>query len=105
MPSSLRKFLSWLAAMITPAPAVKPTMTECDMKLTSVPSRKRPMVNSITPTRKASVSARTTYWSEAGTAMALSAEAMTSDPATVGPDTSCQDEPNSAATIAGIMPA
>ena len=63
------------------------------------------MPNSSTPTRKASVSPRTTYWAEAGSAMALSAENMTSEPATVGPDTNCQDEPNSAPTMAGIMPA
>ncbi len=37
--------------------------------------------------------------------MALSAENITSEPATVGPDTSCQEEPKSAATMAGIMPA
>ena len=97
--------MSWLAAMITPAPAVKPMMTECEMKLTSTPSLKNAHDNSITPTRKASVSASSTYCADAGSAIALSAENITSEPATVGPDTSCQEEPNSAATTAGIMPA
>ena len=37
-----KKFFTWLTAISTAAPAVKPTTTVCDTKLTSVPSRSAP---------------------------------------------------------------
>ena len=40
-----KKFLTWLSAISTAAPAVKPTTTVCDTKLTSVPKRSRPNSN------------------------------------------------------------
>ena len=48
-----KKFFTWLAAMRKAAPAVKPTITVCEMKLTSAPSRARPMASCMRPTSKA----------------------------------------------------
>ncbi len=63
------------------------------------------MPNSTTPAGQASVSPKAIYCAEAGPAMAPSAENMTLVPATAGPETSCHEEPESAATNAGITPA
>ena len=48
---------SWLTRMRMPAPAVKPTITGCEMKFTSRPSRSTPSASMQRPARKASVAA------------------------------------------------
>ena len=75
------------------------------MKLTRVPSRAAPMATWIAPTMKVRVMAKTTYCSEPGGAITLRALNSTMEAAVVGPDTKCQEEPNSAATMAGTMAA
>ena len=100
-----KKFLTWLAAISTAAPAVKPTTTVCDTKLTRVPSRSAPSASWNTPTRKVSVSTRPTNSGEPGSANGLMVAKTTIDIAVVGPDTRCHDEPHKAATTAGNMAA
>jgi hypothetical protein len=51
---------SWLAAMSSAAPAVKPTTTECGTFSIQVPTRASPSSNCMAPTRNASVSTRLT---------------------------------------------
>ncbi|MCZ7559073.1 MAG: hypothetical protein M5U30_02650 [Burkholderiaceae bacterium] len=48
---------SWLTRIRMPAPAVKPTITGCEMKFTSRPSRSTPSASMHSPARKASVAA------------------------------------------------
>jgi hypothetical protein len=92
------------AAMIKrPAPAVKPTMTVCEMKLTRAPSRASPMPNWSSPTISASVSTSSMYAGVAGSANGTIAENTTSEMALVGPEIWCHDEPHSAAITAGII--
>ncbi len=100
-----KKCFTWLVAMRIAAPAVKPVTTECEMKLTSEPMRASPITSWITPTRNVIVSARLTYCAVPGSACGESTENSTIEAAVVGPDTRCQEEPNSAAMIAGIIPA
>ncbi len=100
-----KKCLNWLLAMSSAAPAVKPITTEWEMKLTSVPSRASPITSWMTPTMTVRVSARPTYSAVPGSANTLSDENSTMEAAVVGPETRCQEEPNRAATMAGIMPA
>ncbi len=102
---SPRKCLNWLEAMRMAAPAVKPTTTEWEIKLTRVPNRARPMTSWINPTIMVSVRASCTYSGLPGAAWMLSEEKRTMEAAVVGPETSSQDEPKSAATMAGTMPA
>jgi hypothetical protein len=92
-----------LAAIKQAAPAVKPTTTECEMKLTSAPRRTTPMISCSTPTMKASVIASATYSSLPGVAMPLREANMMTEAAVVGPETRCHDEPNRAAMTAGTM--
>ena len=40
-----KKFFTWLAAINTAAPAVKPTTTVCETKLTKDPNRSTPSSN------------------------------------------------------------
>ena len=51
---------SWLLAISTAAPAVKPTTTECGTFSTMAPARARPSSSCRAPTRKASVSTSST---------------------------------------------
>ena len=48
---------TWLTRIRMPAPAVKPTMTGCEMKFTSRPRRSAPSASMHRPVRKASVAA------------------------------------------------
>jgi hypothetical protein len=101
-----KKFFTWLQAMSTAAPAVKPTTTVCDTKFTSTPMRSRPQQASCTtPTSRLRVSARLTKAALPGSASGLSVASTTMEMAVVGPDTRCHDDPNSAATMAGTMAA
>jgi hypothetical protein len=52
-----KKFLIWLATISSAAPAVKPTITVCEMKLTSAPSRARPIASWNSPVSRARVRA------------------------------------------------
>jgi len=56
--STPKKFLIWLPAMSSAAPAVKPITTVCEMKFTSTPMRARPRASWNTPVRKVMVSTR-----------------------------------------------
>ncbi len=98
-----RKSLACFAAIRQAAPAVKPTTTECEMKLTSAPSLTTPIISCRPPTMKASVIASATYSSLPGAAIPLSEANIIMDAAVVGPDTKCQEEPNRAAIMAGTM--
>ena len=80
-------------------------MTECETKLTRVPSRASPITSWIAPTMKVRVSAYWTYAAVPGVASALKVENRTIDAAVVGPETSWRDDPNNAAMTAGIIAA
>ena len=85
------------------APAVKPSTTVCETKFTTRPMRSAPMASMIAPARNDSVSTRLTYSPDPGTASGATVANTNSETALVGPETACQDEPNSAATMAGTM--
>ena len=98
-----KKLRSCATMMSSAAPAVKPTITVCEMKLTSVPRRARPSTSWIAPTSRHSVRTSRMYSSLPGSASGATAANTTSDSALVGPETRCQDEPNSAATMTGTI--
>ncbi len=50
-----KKFFSWLVAISTAAPAVKPITTLCEMKLTRKPRRAMPIASIIRPVMKVRV--------------------------------------------------
>ena len=102
MPKKLR---TWLAAMSTAAPAVKPMTTVCEMKFTSAPMRASPSASWKTPTRKVSVSTRLMYSAEPGSAACDMAAKTAIEMAVVGPETRCQLEPNRAPMTAGTIAA
>jgi len=87
----------------SPAPAVKPTITVIEMKFTSAPSRASPSPSLMRPIIRFSVSTSRMYSGEKGVASAASDAKTMSEVALVGPDTSCQDEPQSAPTTAGSI--
>ena len=97
--------MTWLAAIKTAAPEVKPTTTVCETKFTKVPRRKMPSSNWNTPTKKVKVSTSATNCGLPGSASGLMVANTTMEIAVVGPDTKCQDEPHSAATTAGSIAA
>src|SRR3989344_1158956 len=98
-----KKCLSWLVAMRIAAPAVKPTTTECDTKLTNVPMRASPSTNWYTPARKVSVSAIWMNLALPGSANFATAANTTIEIAVVGPEMRWREEPNSAAMMGGTM--
>ena len=100
-----KKFFTWLAAMSSAAPAVKPMTTVCEMKLTSTPMRASPRINWNNPVRKVSVSTMLMNSGEPGSASGLMAANTAMEMAVVGPETRCQLDPNNAAMIAGSMAA
>jgi len=55
------RFLIWLTAITSAEALMKPTSTGWLMKLTRKPNRSSPMTSSISPTKKASVSANCMY--------------------------------------------
>src|SRR3990167_8815846 len=85
------------------APAVKPTTTECDTKLTNVPMRASPSTNWYTPARKVSVSAIWMNLALPGSANLATVANTTIEIAVVGPEIRWREEPNSAAIIGGTM--
>ena len=89
--------------MRSPAPAVKPITTVCEMKLTSAPRRATPMPNCSRPTSSASVRTSSMYGSVPGVASGAIVANTTSAIALVGPETWCHDEPQSAAAMAGSI--
>ena len=99
------KLRTWLATISIAAPAVKPTTTVCEMKLTSTPSRASPIASWIRPTIKLRVSTSVTYWLLPGSAICAMVAKTTSEIALVGPETRCQLDPHNAATIAGTIAA
>ena len=98
-----KKCLSWLVAMRMAAPAVKPTTTECDTKLTSAPMRASPSTNWYTPARKVSVSAIWMNLALPGSANLATVANTTIEIAVVGPEIRWREEPNNAAMIGGTM--
>ncbi len=100
-----KKFLIWLLAMSSAAPAVKPMMTVCEMKLTSTPSRASPIASWIRPVSRVSVSTRLMNCALPGSASGLIEANTTIEIAVVGPDTRCQLDPHSAPTMAGTIAA
>src|SRR3989338_1552987 len=85
------------------APAVKPTTTECDTKLTNVPMRASPSTNWYTPARKVSVSAIWMNLALPGSANFATVANTTIEIAVVGPEMRWREEPNSAAMMGGTM--
>src|SRR3989344_891658 len=85
------------------APAVKPTTTACDTKLTSVAMRASPSTNWYTPARKVSVSAIWMNLALPGSANLATVANTTIEIAVVGPEIRWREEPNSAAIIGGTM--
>ncbi len=57
---SPRKLRSWAAMISSPAPAVKPTTTVCEMKFVTLPRRASPRPSLMAPMSRFSVSARRT---------------------------------------------
>src|SRR3990167_9301856 len=85
------------------APAVKPTTTACDTKLTSVPMGARPSTSWYTPARKVSVSAIWMNSALPGSANFATVANTTIEIAVVGPEMRWREEPNSAAMMGGTM--
>ncbi|MDT4843069.1 hypothetical protein FQZ97_769870 [compost metagenome] len=83
------------------APQVKPSSTDGEIKLASEPSRSVPTASCITPTTMVTASASPIYAGLPANASGLSMANNASELALVGPDITCQLEPNSAATIQG----
>ena len=98
-----KKFFSCEAKIKSAAPAVKPMITVCDMKLTSVPRRAIPIRSWNMPVRKVSVSTSLTYSGVAGAASGLMVAKTNREIALVGPEIKCHEDPNSAAIIAGAI--
>ena len=86
-----------------PTPAVNPTITSFETKLTSAPMRSSPRATIVAPDSNASVSASETYSADSGCASGLKVAKTNRDTALVGPETVCSDEPNKAATAVGTM--
>src|SRR5699024_2489643 len=80
-----KKWRSWLTAINTAAPAVKPTITVCDIKLTSAPKRINPSASWMTPAMKVNVSTSATYSGLPGAASPLITLNTTTDTAATGP--------------------
>ena len=100
---SPRKLASWPTMIRMPAPAVKPMITVNEMKFTIAPRRARPSASCTSPTISVSVSTSAMYGALPGTASGVTIANTASEIVLVGPDTWCQDDPQSAATIAGTM--
>ena len=100
-----KKFFTWLPAMSSAAPAVKPRITVCEMKLTSVPSRASPMRSWMRPASRVRVRTSPMNSGVPGSASGLIEANTTIEIAVVGPETRCQLEPKRAATTAGTMAA
>ena len=94
---------SAFTAISTAAPELKPNRAAGEMKLASVPKRRAPIDHCITPTMTVTAKA---IWMYAGLKAAASGESMAnsaSELALVGPDMTCQLEPNKAAMTQGTM--
>ena len=85
------------------APEVKPTTTECETKLTRVPSLANPNASWYTPAKKVSVRTSWRYCPDPGSAMGLIELNTTMEMAVVGPDIKCREDPKSAATTGVTM--
>lgn len=83
------------------AALVKPTMTGCEIKLTSAPSLNNPSINWTRPTMNARAMASMTNSEEPSAASGISAEAVSRETTATGPVASWFDEPHSAATMTG----
>ena len=78
--------LSWLVPMSSAAPAVKPTTTEWETKLTSAPSRASPRANWKAPAMNVSVRTIWMYAALEGSARGLTVVNTTMEMAVVGPE-------------------
>ena len=91
--------------MMMAAAEVKPRITGCDRKLTTLPIRHRASTSWIAPTMKASRMASATNCSEPRVASGARADAVRIEDTAAGPVASWLDDPQSAATITGRKPA
>ena len=80
---------------------MKPRSAAGEMKLAIVPRRSAPIRNCIVPTSTVTASASAMYSGEPTRASGASVATRASEFALVGPETTCQLEPNSAATMQG----
>ncbi len=99
-PKPNRSRNAWIAISAA-APPVKPSSAAGEMKLASVPSRNAPTPNCSTPTTIVTVSARSMYEPLPGTASGAIIAKSASEFALVGPDITCQLDPNTAAIAHG----
>ena len=83
------------------AALVKPTITGCERKLTTTPSRKAPSINCTTPTISDSMIARAMNCSEPTAANDARLDAVSSETTATGPVASWFDDPSREATTTG----
>ncbi len=102
-PGMPRKVLIWLVPMSKAAPAVNPTTTECEMKLTRAPSRASPSASWKAPAMNVSVRTIRMYSALPGSESGATVVNTTIEIAVVGPEIRWRDEPKSAAIIAGTI--
>ena len=103
VPGMPRKVLTWLVAISRAAPAVNPTTTEWEMKLTRAPRRASPSASWNAPAMKVSVRTIRMYSAPPGSASGAMVVNTTMEIAVVGPEIRWREEPKSAATIAGTI--
>lgn len=92
-------------AITSAAPRVKPSTTDCETNVTSVPKRSRPSSHWNRPARKVSSKTRAMKRSLPTSARGLTLVSSTMEMAAVGPPIRCQDEPHRQAMITGTMAA
>ena len=80
---------------------MKPRSAAGEMKLAMLPRRSVPIASCIAPTSTVTASASAMYCGEPTTASGARVANRASELALVGPETTCQLEPNSAATMHG----
>ena len=95
--------VSACSAISAAAPLVKPCSADGEMKLASAPRRSAPISHCITPTSTVTASASWMYCGEPTAASGASTANSASEFAFVGPETTCQLEPNSAAIAHGTI--
>ena len=98
-----RALSTWDSATRLAAPAMNPTITEWETKSTSAPRRATPSASWKMPTRKVRVIAAWIHCPVPGSNAPDRAPNTSADMAVVGPEMTCQDEPNRAATTGVII--
>ncbi len=92
---------NWLKKIRIAAPAVKPTMTECDTRLTSWPRFTRPRSSWKIPASRVMLKTALMNSGDPGAKFSDRVAKITTEIAVVGPETRCHELPKRAA-ITGV---